>query len=289
MPCRLIPGKPADVTPEWLGAASTRDGSPVEVRAADTGATYRVSVTYADPQPDLPASFAIKLPSRDDAVRDRLPLRACVLPESRGQVQIPIPPCYHCGIAGEGGDSVVLLGDMAPAVQGDQIAGCSTEEPRLGVEALADLHGPTWCDPQWADFPGIAMPRPEPASARGFGEVATWRRVSRWTVLATGCAPRIAKRHRRNVGGDAVAAVRAGPVRGAARRLPPRQHALRSGPVADHRGGLADPQLRAAGAPPVTAPAGTWPSSPRPACSRRPGRRSNAIWSGHTTGDCSAL
>ncbi|MBO0676274.1 phosphotransferase [Mycolicibacterium sp. S2-37] len=180
----LIPCRPADVTPEWLRAVLSRDGVPVEVAAVDTaaigtgqtGATYRVSVSYADPQPDLPTSFAIKLPSQDDTVRDRVAIgyrsEHAFYTNLADQVRIAIPRCYHCEIAGDGADFVLLLADMAPAEQGDQIAGCTREEALLGVEALADLHGPTWCDPQWATFPGIAMPKPDEASAQGFGEVA---------------------------------------------------------------------------------------------------------------------
>jgi hypothetical protein len=67
---------------------------------------------------------------------------------------------------------VLLLADMAPAVQGDQIAGCTPAEATLAVRALAGLHGPTWVDPQWANLSGIAMPKPEPDSAKGFGDIA---------------------------------------------------------------------------------------------------------------------
>jgi hypothetical protein len=65
-----------------------------------------------------------------------------------------------------------LLADQAPAVQGDQIAGCGEQEARLAVAALAGLHGPSWCDPFWLDLPGIAFPRPDEASAKGLGDVA---------------------------------------------------------------------------------------------------------------------
>ena len=61
---------------------------------------------------------------------------------------------------------------MAPAVQGDQIGGCTPGEAGLAVAALAGLHGPTCCDPAWRRFEGTAMPMPDEAAASGMGEVA---------------------------------------------------------------------------------------------------------------------
>ncbi len=40
------------------------------------------------------------------------------------------------------------------------------------MTALAGLHGPSWCDPVWLDFLGIAFAQPDEASASGLGEVA---------------------------------------------------------------------------------------------------------------------
>ncbi len=62
---------------------------------------------------------------------------------------------------------------MAPAVQGDQIAGCTPREARLAVEALAGLHGPSWCDPTWLGLSAISMPKPgDEAAAKGLGDVS---------------------------------------------------------------------------------------------------------------------
>jgi len=173
-----IPGRPVDVTPSWLsGVLGTEVATAATepIGTGQTGATYRVTVTYAGDSA-LPTTFAIKLPSQDDTVRDRVAIgyrsEHAFYTSLAGQVRIPVPHCYHCEIAGEGADFVLVLADMAPAEQGDQIAGCSPAEAALAVRALADLHGPTWCDPQWANFPGIAMPKPEPDSAKGFGDIA---------------------------------------------------------------------------------------------------------------------
>ncbi len=92
--------------------------------------------------------------------------------ELAGQVSIPIPHSYHCAIERDGADFVLLLDDMAPAVQGDQIGGCSADEAILAVEALAGLHGPTWCDHRWAGHPGMVMAKPDRDAAAGMGEVA---------------------------------------------------------------------------------------------------------------------
>ena len=40
------------------------------------------------------------------------------------------------------------------------------------MRALAGLHGPTWCDPKWADFPGLAMSMPNDDAAKGLGDIA---------------------------------------------------------------------------------------------------------------------
>ena len=53
------------------------------------------------------------------------------------------------------------------------------------MTALAGLHGPSWCDPVWLDFPGIAFARPDEASAQGLGEVARMSPRSLWTNSGT--------------------------------------------------------------------------------------------------------
>src|SRR5258708_39776454 len=68
---------------------------------------------------------------------------------------------------------VLVLADMAPAVQGDQIAGCTPQEAQLAVAALAGLHGPSWCDPVWLGLSSISMPKPgDEAAAKGLGDVS---------------------------------------------------------------------------------------------------------------------
>ncbi|EHI14916.1 phosphotransferase family protein [Mycolicibacterium thermoresistibile] len=179
-----IPSGPAEVTPEWLSTVLSADGTPVRVRSVDvvpigtgqTGATYRLTVGYETERADLPPTFAIKLPAQDESVRERVALgyRAehAFYTRVAAHMAIPVPHCYHCEIGGDGAEFAMLMADMAPAVQGDQIVGCSPAEARLAVTALAGLHGPSWCDPQWADVPGIAMPKPDDAAAEGLGEIA---------------------------------------------------------------------------------------------------------------------
>jgi aminoglycoside phosphotransferase (APT) family kinase protein len=66
--------------------------------------------------------------------------------ELAGRLPISRPRCYHAEIEGDGPQFALILEDMAPAQQGDQLAGCSPEVARAAVVELAKLHGPTWCD-----------------------------------------------------------------------------------------------------------------------------------------------
>ena len=145
------------------------------IGTGQTGATYRVAARYAAAT-DLPSSFAIKLSAQDDAVRERVALgyRSEIEFYSlvADHVHIPVPRSFHHDISDDGADVVLLLADMAPAAQGDQIAGCSPQEAQLAVEALAGLHGPSWCQPRWAELSAIVMPKPGDAeAAKGLGDV----------------------------------------------------------------------------------------------------------------------
>ncbi|MGH3961384.1 phosphotransferase family protein [Mycobacterium sp.] len=179
-----IPRYPADVTRDWLSAVLSDRGSPVKISEVDvtaigtgqTGATYRVSAGYAANPDGFPDTFVIKLPAQDDAVRDRVTIgyrsECAFYATVADRVRVPVPRCFYCAITEDAMDYALLLADQAPAVQGDQLAGCCEQEARLAVTALTGLHGPSWCDPVWLDFPGIAFARPDQASANGLGEVA---------------------------------------------------------------------------------------------------------------------
>ncbi len=174
-----IPRSPEDVTPAWLGGVLGADVRGIDITpigTGQTGATYRLTVRYGGDEGGLPGTFAVKLPSQDDTVRDRVAIgyrsEHAFYANVADRVRVPIPRHYHCEIAGDGAEFVLLLADMAPAEQGDQIAGCSVAEAKLAVRALAGLHAPSWCDPKLSDFPGIAMPKPDAGMASGMGDVA---------------------------------------------------------------------------------------------------------------------
>jgi aminoglycoside phosphotransferase (APT) family kinase protein len=179
-----IPRYPGDVTPEWLSTVLSERHPSVKVSDVDvvaigtgqTGATYRVTARYLTDPGDLPQTFVIKLPAQDDTVRDRVVIgyrSECAFYASvADRVQVPTPQCFYCEITEDAMDFALLLADQAPAVQGDQLAGCGEQEARLAVNALAGLHAPSWCDPVWLNFPGLAFRRPDAAGAGGMGEVA---------------------------------------------------------------------------------------------------------------------
>jgi hypothetical protein len=174
-----IPRSPTDVTPQWVETVLGVGVEAVDVTpigTGQTGATYRLAVDYGSDATDLPATFAIKLSSQDDAVRERVALgyrsEHAFYTSVADVVRVPIPSHHHCEISEDGGDFVLLLADLAPAVQGDQIGGCTAVEAELAVRALAGLHGPTWCDPRWPDFPGLAMSMSNEDAVKGLGDIA---------------------------------------------------------------------------------------------------------------------
>jgi hypothetical protein len=176
----MIPRGPSEVSRDWLSSVlctdAIREVTVSSIGTGQTGATYRALVTYSG-DTGLPGSFVIKLAAQDPEVRARVVLGYRSEVEFYRDVaetlRLAVPRCYFYDITDDAADFVLLLSDMAPATQGDQIAGCTAHEAELAVRALAGLHGPRWCDPAWLDFSATAMPKPgDDAAAKGLGDVA---------------------------------------------------------------------------------------------------------------------
>ena len=62
------------------------------------------------------------------------------------RLSINTPRCYYAAIDGEGPEFALLLEDLAPARQGDQLTGCSVAVAHSAVLQLVGLQAPSWCD-----------------------------------------------------------------------------------------------------------------------------------------------
>ncbi len=155
-----------EVSAEWLSEVLRRAGhadaeitgfSHVPVGTGQFGTSVRFVPTYARPRPEYPATIVGKFPSGDEmtrymAVRVRAYSREVgFYNRLRSRLQIPTPRCYHAAVRGHGPEFVLLMQDMHPAVQGDQIVGCDPSLARQITLALVGLHGPTWRDTSLAD------------------------------------------------------------------------------------------------------------------------------------------
>lgn len=172
-----VPVGPGDLTVDWLTEALGVPVASVAVTAVGTGQTgssHRVVVTY-DETTDLPVSFVAKLGAEDPEVRARVAhgYRAEVAFYDRiaPTVDVPVPRCFASRITEDGTVFALLLEDLAPAEQGDQIAGCTTDVVLAGAKALAGLHGPRWCDPTWKDLDVLSLPLVDEQSAPGMGDL----------------------------------------------------------------------------------------------------------------------
>ncbi len=171
----LPPHTLSDVTATWLAAALSKPGGDTveiadltlqRIGTGQAGSTYRATPAYADPNPRLPETVVVKLPAEDVALRAGLSLgyrsEVAFYGEVAPTVKVPIPPqCFHHDISDDGSDFALVLSDLdPPAVQGDQIGGCSDAQAKNVMTAIAGLHAPSWCEPRGSTCPSSSCPSP---------------------------------------------------------------------------------------------------------------------------------
>lgn len=147
------------LTPEWLTAALRSVGHDVEVAEArptpvgtgQMGTSIRLELSFAGDQGELPDSLVAKLPAADEAARGMVAgiyrTEVEFYRDLAPTLAVRTPRCWYSDLSEDWTRFVLLLEDLAPRAQGDQIRGCSVEQARIGVVNLAGLHGPRWCDP----------------------------------------------------------------------------------------------------------------------------------------------
>ena len=157
--------RPDDVTGEWLSAAlGTGPVSNFAIESIGTGQmseSRRIVIEYAPGGERGPGSVVLKTASEDESSRaagvglgvyDR---EVRFYRELAPRIGGPLPRCHVAAIDPNEGWFTLLLEDVAPATQGDQIAGCSVEDARLALAELARIHAPVFADPQLGATPWL--------------------------------------------------------------------------------------------------------------------------------------
>jgi hypothetical protein len=112
----------------------------------------RLHLTYSGPI-SLPGTLIAKFPSGDEKSRAAGRATRCYEVESsfysdlQEALDVAAPRCFHVERDEVTDDFLLLLEDLAPCRQGDQLEGCSPDEATTCVDELVKLHGPLWNSP----------------------------------------------------------------------------------------------------------------------------------------------
>ncbi len=207
------PRAPHEITVEWLSLALREAGvlgeALIESAAVEAigdlggvnGETYRVRIEYAGSAVEAPRSLVAKFPADRAGARGVAAFQHWYEREVSfyttlaATSRIRTPRCYAASIdptSAPSGDYVLLLEDLRPRPQGDQIAGCTVEEARAAIEAAAALHARWWHTPPPV---GDAMPETTIGlnrAARVQGALArVWERTRQLVPMPASLAARI--------------------------------------------------------------------------------------------------
>jgi hypothetical protein len=173
---------PAAVTAEWLtealqgasGGASVTSFRRERIGTGLVGQCIRFHLEWD--RAGGPATVVGKFPSPDEKSRNRGRSGGEYLREVRfyqrlaGRAGLRLPRCHLALLDDDTRDFTLLLDDLAPAVQGDQMTGATLEQARVVLREAALLHAAYWADPVLAEEPYLAR---TPEGTQAIGQLLT--------------------------------------------------------------------------------------------------------------------
>lgn len=167
------------VTPTWLTDVLRHGGfdgvvsdlTSAAVGTGQMGSTYRIVPTYGSGSG--PETLVVKLPSADESARTGGAMgyrcETGFYRDVADEVATRVPTCWFADATDDARSFTLVLEDLAPASQGDQIAGCTVEQARAAAVNIAGLHASTWNDSSLRDFDWVLPFDAE--AAEGIGAV----------------------------------------------------------------------------------------------------------------------
>ena len=164
---------PEGITPRWMTEALRSRGvdatvSDLTMESVGTGQlseARRFHLEYrGTPPADAPQSVVGKFPSTDAVAvatgKDMKLYWAEVkfYRELAARARIRTPLAYVAEIS-ESHDFVLMFEDLAPAVVGDQMRGCTVDEARRALSEASKLHSSFWNDAELAAQDWLSIPR----------------------------------------------------------------------------------------------------------------------------------
>lgn len=155
------------MSPAWLAdklgqdAAALRGFTIAKVGTGQMCDSFRLALDWASAV-DAPATVVAKCPSHDEASRHIAKLTGTYVKEVSWYRElaagsgVAAPLCHHAEIAPDDVEFVLILSDLAPARQGDQLAGLGLAGLVPCIEAAAGLHALLWNDPRLDILPWLA-------------------------------------------------------------------------------------------------------------------------------------
>ncbi len=170
--------RPGHVDAAWLTAVLQHAGVDAVVasfQAANVGTgqigdSVRFRLTYERSAEGAPASLVGKFPSaNEDSRRTGVMLGNYVREVNfyrhlAGKALVQTPRCWFTDCDDATGEFVLMMEDLSPAEQGDQLKGVTLDQARLVMVQAGRLHASHWGDDGLDDLPWVSGSKAAPSS-----------------------------------------------------------------------------------------------------------------------------